>query len=115
MDLGLEKRDGGVTVLNLPRIPLDTAFVREFAADVGALLTDRPRLVIDLKQLLFIDSSGVGALVNALTVARKAGGDIKLANVPPHVRGVLEVVRLDKLFASFGSVDEAVADYASAG
>lgn len=112
MDLGLEKRDG-VTIVNLPRIPLDTAFVSEFTADVGPLLADKPRVVIDMKRLLFIDSSGVGALVNALSTAHKAGGDIKLANVPAQVRGVFEVVRLDKLFASYPTVEDAVAAFAA--
>lgn len=110
VDLSLETREG-VTVVALPRIPLDTAFVQEFAADVGPLLTDKPKVVIDMKRLLFIDSSGVGALVSAITAARKAGGDIKLANVPAQVRGVFDVVRLDKLFTAYASIDEAVAAF----
>ena len=112
MDLTPNTRDG-VTVATLPRIPLDTAFVSEFTSDMAAMLASQPRVVIDMRQLLFIDSSGVGALVNALSSARRAGGDIKLANVPAQVRGVLEVVRLDKLFAAFATVDEAVAAFSA--
>lgn len=110
MDLGVEKRDG-VTIVNLPRIPLDTSFVSEFTHDMASLLVAQPRVVIDLRKLLFIDSSGVGALVNALSTAKNAGGDIKLANIPPQVKGVFEVVRLDKLFSAYPGVDEAVAAF----
>lgn len=110
MDLGFEQR-GDVAVVNLPRIPLDTAFVREFTETMGTIVGVHRHVVLDMQQLLFVDSSGVGALVNVLSKARKAGGDVKLANVPQQIRGVLEVVRLDKLFASFGSVDDAVAAY----
>ena len=113
VDLAPETRPG-VTLITLPRIPLDTAFVSEFTADVGTLLAAQPRLVIDMRRLLFVDSSGVGALVNALSRSRKLGGDIKLANVPAQVRSVLAVVHLDKLFATFPSVDEAVAAFANA-
>lgn len=110
MDLSLEKRDG-VTIVNLPRIPLDTSFVSEFTHEVAPLLVAQPRVVMDLKKLLFIDSSGVGALVNALSTAKNAGGDIKLANVPAQVKSVFEVVRLDKLFTAYPSVEEAVAAF----
>ena len=112
MDLAAQQRDG-VAIASLPRIPLDTAFVQEFATELGALIATCPRLVLDLRRLLFIDSSGVGALVSALTTARKAGGDIKLANVPQQVQSVLEVARLDKLFATFPTVDDAVAAYSA--
>ena len=110
MDLYPTSREG-VTVITLPRIPLDTAFVAEFTRDVGELLAKEPRMVIDMKRLLFVDSSGVGALVNALSRARKAGGDIKLANVPDQLRSVLTVVKLDKLFVTFDAVDPAVASF----
>lgn len=87
-------------------------------------------LVIDLSEITFIDSSGLGALVSALKLLKNgrdrrraprqgqsrrvsARGDVRLAGAQPPVRTLLEVIRLDRVFPSFDSVDAAVMSYKS--
>lgn len=65
------------------------------------------RLVVDLSDVHFVDSSGLGVLVSALKTLN-GDGDIRLANVQPPVGAVLEVIRLHRVFNSYPSVETAV-------
>ena len=69
------------------------------------------RAVVDLGGVRHMNSSGLGMLIGALTTARSADGDLRLANVGDRVRALLEVTQLLGTFQTFASVDEAVASY----
>lgn len=69
------------------------------------------QVVVDLAGVRFMNSSGLGMLVGALTTARNTGGDLRLAAVGERVRAILEVTQLDSVFASFDAVDAAVASF----
>jgi anti-sigma B factor antagonist len=71
------------------------------------------RLVVDMGDVHFVDSSGLGALVSALKTLKllKGGGDIRLANVQPPVAGLLEIIRLHRVFSSYPSVEQAVQSF----
>jgi anti-sigma B factor antagonist len=78
---------------------------------VSWLLRDRRSIVLHLGEVGFIDSSGLGAIVRTLTSTRQAHGDLKLCNVPEHVRKVLELSHLTKLFDTHESEEAAVAAF----
>lgn len=69
------------------------------------------RLVVDLGDTAFIDSSGLGALIAGLKAARKAGGDLRIARPTEQARAVLALTSLDRVFRFYPSVTEAVAGY----
>jgi anti-anti-sigma factor len=56
----------------------------------------RFRVVVDLSELTFIDSSGLNALVNAARTVESKGGWIVFSNATQHVARVLEIVALDE-------------------
>ncbi len=64
------------------------------------LLKDHPckRLVLDIKQVPYMDSSAVAVLVELLQKMRKTGGKVVLVSPQPRVRGLLEIARLDTIF-----------------
>jgi anti-sigma B factor antagonist len=66
-------------------------------------------VVIDLSDVSYVDSGGIGALVGLYTTARAGGGELKLAAANPKVRHVLEITKLSNILGIFGSADEAVA------
>jgi anti-sigma B factor antagonist len=82
-------------------------------AHVAWLLHDRRSIVLHLGDVVFIDSSGLGTMVRTLTSVRQAHGDLKLCNVPEHVRKVLELSHLTKLFDAHESEEQAVAAFYS--
>jgi anti-sigma B factor antagonist len=85
--------------------------VEALRTHIAWLLRDRRAIVLHLGDVIFIDSSGLGAMVRTLTSTRQARGDLKLCNVPEHVRKILELSHLAKLFDSHDSEDHAVAAF----
>ena len=70
------------------------------------------QLILDCRDLSFISSAGVGALVRIHTRMRKRGGDVRLARVQGIVADVLRLVMLDRLLQLYPSLREAIASYA---
>jgi anti-sigma B factor antagonist len=62
---------------------------------------NRVNLVIDMSDVDFIDSSGLGSLVSCLRSVNKSGGDIKITSLQDHVRAIFELTRLHRIFQIF--------------
>jgi anti-anti-sigma factor len=58
-----------------------------------------PKLIIDLENVPFIDSSGLAALVSGLRLAREKGGTIALSGVQPQAQTVFRLTMLDHVFS----------------
>jgi len=110
--LSLETRDvGRVTIVRCQGRVIAGSETEALRAHVAWLLRDRRSIVLHLGDVAFIDSSGLGTMVRALTSTRQVHGDMKLCHVPEHVRKVLELSHLNKLFESHESEDSAVAAF----
>ncbi|KUI25235.1 STAS domain-containing protein [Mycobacterium sp. GA-2829] len=68
------------------------------------------RVVVDLGGTEFIDSSGLGALISGLKVARQAGGDLRIAAPTRQVTTVLELTNLNRVLRTYDSADGAFDD-----
>ena len=55
-------------------------------------------IVIDMREIRYVDSAGLGALVTSLTCARNSGGTLRLANVPKRIQDLLDVSSLYMVF-----------------
>jgi anti-sigma B factor antagonist len=75
---------------------------------VEDLLTECKQIVLDLGEVTYIDSTGLGVLVGLLNSAQKAGGNIKLAQLKPRLIDVLGVTKLMTLFQTFDRAEDAV-------
>jgi len=75
---------------------------------VGDSLSKYPDAVLQLDQVEFIDSSGLGALVRLVQAARSKGGDLKLSSVPEKIRKTLKMTNLHTQFEIYDSVEEAI-------
>lgn len=70
----------------------------QFRRHLDEVLDDgSTRVVVDLAETSFIDSSGLGALIAGLKRARQAGGDLRIARAPEQVRMVLGLTNLDRV------------------
>lgn len=68
-----------------------------------------PRVVVDLAQVSFMDSTGLGALVGCLRQVNARGGELRLAAATPRVVKVFEITDLTRVLPLYPSLDEAVA------
>jgi anti-sigma B factor antagonist len=75
----------------------------------SALATGHIYLVLDLEALPYLDSSGIGSIVNALRTATKSGGTVKLVNPTPFISKTFKMVGILSLFGVYASEAEAVA------
>jgi anti-sigma B factor antagonist len=67
--------------------------------------------VIDLHDVKFMNSSGLGMLIGSLTTIRNAGGDLKIARASDKIESLLIVTKLITVFDHHESVDKAVAAF----
>lgn len=109
MDLDI-KESGAVCVLKLKGRLVGGEPVAQFERSFQqTLASGHLFLVLDLEALPYIDSSGIGSVVNALRQANKIGGTVKLVNPSPFVAKTFKMVGILTLFGLYDSEDEAVA------
>jgi anti-anti-sigma factor len=73
-------------------------------AEVGRLLDGRiARLVLDMSEVAFVDSAGIGAIVAAQKRARVLGGEVALCGLSEGVAMTLRLLRLDKIFGIYAT------------
>jgi anti-sigma B factor antagonist len=114
MKMARRELDGGGVVVGFDEeIALDAATsdaLREELTDVG---NSYQRVVVDFGNVTFLDSSALGAYVGLLRRLNQKGGALRLAALRPGVRMILEVTRLDRVFTTTATVDEAEASLTS--
>jgi anti-sigma B factor antagonist len=69
------------------------------------------KFILNLAQVEFIDSYGIGELARCYSIVRQAGGDVKLASVSPRVLDVLAISRLNTLFDIHAAEDAALQSF----
>ncbi|HXF71237.1 MAG TPA: STAS domain-containing protein [Actinomycetota bacterium] len=110
MDLSIDTRDeAGWTILRAAgEVDLYTApRLRERL--LGAIEGGATRVVVDLVDVSFMDSSGLGVLIGGLRRLRERGGELALVCGEGAVRRVLAITGLDQLFPIHASVERATA------
>jgi anti-sigma B factor antagonist len=100
MSLQATSRDAGiVTVVDFSgKITLGegSALVRKTIR--GLLDEQRTKLLIDLGDVDYIDSAGIGELVTAFTAVKNRGGELKLLNLTKKVKDLLQITKLYTVF-----------------
>jgi anti-sigma B factor antagonist len=71
----------------------------------------KKNIVVDMTDVKFINSTGIGILISGFTTLKNAGGDLKLANITTNVNSVLVITKLVQVFHIFDNVDEAVKSF----
>ena len=81
---------------------LDSSTVKELKNNIHHINKAKGvKLVIDLGEVEFIDSSGLGSLVAGYRLVSSEAGDIKLSSPTPQTQSLFELTRMDKLFDVF--------------
>jgi anti-sigma B factor antagonist len=86
----------------------ESARLREI---VKELLSQNPKIVMNLREVNFIDSGGLGTLVSLFTSARNAGGAVKLASLNQRVGDLLQITKLFTIFEVFDDEQKAALSF----
>ena len=106
------REDGRVTILTVKGDLVIGEAETAFKKTVTRLIEDgRVNFLVDLRQVNFLDSSGLGALVRAMTISQKEGGQTKLLGAGPQVKRLLEMTKLDSLFENYNDMESAVSSF----
>ena len=71
----------------------------------------KKKLIVDMGQVSYINSSGLGILIGGLTTIRNKGGELKLLRLEKRMRELLRITKLDCVFEVFESEEEAIASF----
>lgn len=109
------KEEGAVMVLNL-KGRLDLASGSGLKDEVKALLDKEKSLLhLNLAEVDFINSSGLGVLVSIMKEVRLRKGRLTLSNLASYVEEIFEITQLSHIFEIFKTEAEALDSYASVG
>jgi anti-sigma B factor antagonist len=78
---------------------------------VKKLLAESPNVVMNMREVNYIDSGGLGTLVSLFTSARNAGGAVKLASLSQRVGDLLQVTKLFTIFEVFDDAEKAARSF----
>ena len=108
-----ERRVGDVTVLRLGGRIVFGDGASELRARLNDLLDEaRLRFLLDLRDVTYIDSFGVGVIAAKFVSVRRKGGDMKLLRLSPRTHRVMKISGLLKIFQSFESEEEGLSSIA---
>lgn len=104
------ERTNGVTVALVSGQHLDASNAGDFKRQILPVLESAgsSTVVLDISNLAFVDSTGLGTLLACLRQMQKAGGDIKLCGMNKPVRTLFELVRMHRIFDIYNSRAEAL-------
>jgi anti-sigma B factor antagonist len=106
------REDGRVTILTVEGDLVIGEPESTFKRTVTRLIEEgRIHLLVDLSKVEFLDSSGLGALVRALTNTQKEGGTTKLFSAGPQVRKLLTMTNLDSVFETHDDLETAIGSF----
>ena len=104
----------GVTILDCTGRVVFGDESSQLRDEVKRILEKTPNLVLNLHDVSYIDSGGLGTLVGLFTSARSAKGNIKLAGLNHRVIDLLQVTKLLTVFDTYPTDAEAVKSFAAA-
>lgn len=104
-----EKNIDGVTILTVEQ-GLNGALESLLKDRIDDLVQNgRLQIVVDLKQVPYVDSSDIGRIIRAHLSVRQAGGRVRLCNLTERVLAVLKLTRLDTILDLYQNEEEAMA------
>ncbi|RME81921.1 MAG: anti-sigma factor antagonist [Caldilineae bacterium] len=108
----ISEQHNGVTVLRFSApLELTAHEAPDFQTSILQNLPENGRVVLDMAQVTFIDSSGLGILVGLNRRLIRNGGELRLARPTRSVATVFEITRLHRFFEIYDTVEEAVTSF----
>ena len=110
----VEKELSGVTVLQLiGRVTLGEETNQLRTRMKETLSQGKTRLILDLAEVTYIDSAGLGTLVAGFTSAQNQGANMQLANLTKRIDEQLHITKLVTVFDVYKTVEDAVKSFAA--
>jgi len=111
MNLQIEDK-GAAVLMQVKEERLDAHNSGELKSQMLKLFEDgKNNVIVDLSDVRFVDSSGLGALVSGFKNASSRNGSLKLSGLQMQVKSMFELTRLHRVFEIFADPQEALASF----
>ena len=113
LKLATRTKDGVLVVECIGRIVFgdETTLLRD---TIKKAVSENNRIVLNLAEVSYLDSGGLGTIVALHTTAQNAGGSVKLANLTQRVDDLMQITKLLTVFEVFNSEAEAIDSFRKA-
>ena len=102
----------GVSVLDLSgKIILGEGDVQVRDRIKDLLADGQKRILLNLGEISYIDSAGLGGLISAYTTTKREGGQLKLVNLTKRIQDLLAITKLITVFETFEKESEALSSF----
>ena len=109
-----ERVVGGVSILDLSgKVVLGEGDLQVKERIKDLLADGQRRILLNLAEVNYIDSAGLGSLISAYTTSKREGGNLKLVNLTKRIKDLLAITKLITVFETFDSEPEALASFDS--
>ncbi|MCH2208129.1 MAG: STAS domain-containing protein [Lentisphaerales bacterium] len=98
----------GITVVHLNLMRLDAENAEETLEQLKFTLNKTEHLIIDLSSMEYMDSSGLGVLLNCYREQKAEGNEIFIVAVTPMVKTLFDLVYMEKIIKVFGDLKTAI-------
>lgn len=106
MDMDLEEKYNW-SIIQIKEERLDVKSVPEFRELVAPFIVDNARVILDLSNTQFIDSTGIGALLQFMKALDQTDGVLKLCGIQDQVDAMFKLVHMQNIFVICSSIEEA--------
>lgn len=111
MILNIEEHDAAV-LISVKEERLDAHNSGELKSQMLALFEEgKTNLIVDLEEVRFVDSSGLGSLVSGFKNASARNGNLKLCGLQPQVKSMFELTRLHRVFEIYQDSKDAMESF----
>ncbi|HXF40233.1 MAG TPA: STAS domain-containing protein [Blastocatellia bacterium] len=109
-----ERVVGGVSILDLSgKIVLGEGDMQVKERIRDLLADGQRRILLNLAEVNYIDSAGLGALISSYTTTKRDGGSLKLVNLTKRIQDLLAITKLITVFETFDAEAEALASFSA--
>ena len=107
-----QRQAGDVTILDLSgKITIGEGSVQLREAVRGLLDEGKKKILLNLGDVSYVDSSGIGELVSSYTTVGNNGGHLKLLNLTKKIKDLLMITKLLTVFQTFDNEQEAISKF----
>ncbi|MFY9553790.1 MAG: STAS domain-containing protein [Blastocatellia bacterium] len=109
-----ERVVNGVSILDLSgKIVLGEGDMQVKERIKDLLADGQKRILLNLAEVNYIDSAGLGALISSYTTAKRDGASLRLVNLTKRIKDLLAITKLITVFETFETEEEALASFKS--
>jgi len=110
----VEKQQGDIVIISLRGKLIGSPETDQLTERIKSTMENKSvNIVIDLRQVNWISSLGIGAIMRNITGVRNAGGDLRLAGLGEKVKDLFSITKLIGVIQTFQNINEAVESFSA--